>query len=182
MNTKNANPQAAVKKRLASYSIWYRVCLGIFATGTLLFLAALIGWFTGHTLDIFFGIDGLFLEMAMKNNYLIMYMNYWGVLVSLAMIAYGVYLFFICPTERETTFDRFRNYLIFCVLSVWSVPLFNALSDFVMVGSRIRSVLSYDIFDMGLDAIPSLVVTGVSIALLGVNIFLSDVPADADIE
>lgn len=180
MNAKSNTPTA--KKHLASYSIWYRVCLGIFATGTILFLAALIGWFTGHTLGLFFGIDGLFLELAMKNNYLVMYMNYWGILVAVAMIAYGAYLFFICPTERETTFDRFRNYMLFCILSVWSVPLFNALADFAMVGARIRSILSYDIFDLGMNAIPSIVVTVVCLGLLTANIFLSDVPANADIE
>ena len=84
------------KKPLASYSIWYRICLVLIGLIALINAVALVGWITGDTLSIFYGIDGLLLDTAMENNYLILYMNTFGIIACAAMIAYAAYTIYEC--------------------------------------------------------------------------------------
>lgn len=181
MNAKTDKPTIE-KKHLASYSIWYRICLGIFGLIGLINAVGLVGWLTGDTLDIFYGIDGLFLESAMKTPYLILWMNTFGVIACAIMVAYAAFTIYECITDKELTFDKMRDFMLFTMLSVWAVPLYHALADLVMTYAQIRSVLSFDIFDLGMDAIPMLISTGLCIVIMIVNIPLGDVPANAEIE
>lgn len=174
--------ETKIKKPLASYSIWYRVCLGIFALVALINLLGIVGWITGHTLEIFYGIDGLLHEVAMENNYLIMYMNYFGIIASVVMIALAIYNIRECVIDKEFTFDKIRGFMILTAVSIWSVPLYNAVADLALVASRMRSILSFDLFDLGMTAWPMLICTVLCIAVLVVNIFLGDVPANEEIE
>lgn len=170
------------KKPLASYSIWYRICLVLIGLIALINAVALVGWITGDTLSIFYGIDGLLLDTAMENNYLILYMNTFGIIACAAMIAYAAYTIYECVSDKEITFDKFRTYIIFTVLSIWSVPLYHALADLALTAAKIRSILSYDLFDMGMNGWPMVGATVLCIVLLVVNIIYGDVPANAEIE
>ena len=170
------------KKPRASYSIWYRICLVIIGLVALINAVALVGWITGDTLSIFYGIDGLLLETAMQNNYLILYMNIYGIIACAAMILYAAYTIYECVTDKEITFDKLRTYMIFTTLSIWSVPLYHAIADLAMTASKIRSILSFDLFDLGMNAWPMLGATVLCIAVLIVNIFYGEVPANAEIE
>lgn len=170
------------KKPLASYSIWYRVCLGIFALVALINLAGIVGWITGHTLELFYGIDGLLHDVAMENNYLIMYMNYFGIIASVIMIVYAIWNIRECIIDKEFTFDKIRDFMLFTALSIWAVPLYNAIADLALVASRSRSILSFDLFDLGMTAWPMLICTALCIVVLVLNIPLGDVPANAEIE
>lgn len=170
------------KKPLASYSIWYRICLVIIGLVALINAVALVGWITGDTLSIFYGIDGLLLETAMQNNYLILYMNIYGIIACAAMILYAAYTIYECVTDKEIAFDKLRTYMIFTTLSIWSVPLYHAIADLAMTASKIRSILSFDLFDLGMNAWPMLGATVLCIAVLIVNIFYGEVPANAEIE
>ena len=170
------------KKPLASYSIWYRICLVIIGLVALINAVALVGWITGDTLSIFYGIDGLLLETAMQNNYLILYMNIYGIIACAAMILYAAYTIYECVTDKEITFDKLRTYMIFTTLSIWSVPLYHAIADLAMTASKIRSILSFDLFDLGMNAWPMLGATVLCIAVLIVNIIYGEVPANAEIE
>ena len=170
------------KKPLAYYSIWYRICLVIIGLVALINAVALVGWITGDTLSIFYGIDGLLLETAMQNNYLILYMNIYGIIACAAMILYAAYTIYECVTDKEITFDKLRTYMIFTTLSIWSVPLYHAIADLAMTASKIRSILSFDLFDLGMNAWPMVGATVLCIAVLIVNIIYGEVPANAEIE
>lgn len=182
MNAKTDTPRTTQKKHLASYSIWYRVCLVIFGLIGLVNAVGLVGWITGDTLAIFYGIDGLFLENAMQTPYLILYMNVFGIIACLAMVVYSVLTIIGSITDKETTFDKLRDFMLMTALSVWAVPLYHAIADLAMTYMQIRSVLSFDIFDLGMNAWPMLISTVLCIVVLIVNIFLGDVPANAEIE
>ncbi len=170
------------KKPLASYSIWYRICLVIIGLIALVNAVALVGWITGDTLSIFYGIDGLLLETAMQNNYLILYMNIFGIIACALMILYAAYTIYECVNDKEITFDKLRTYMIFTILSIWSIPLYHAIADLALTAAKVRSILSYDLFDLGMNGWPMLVVTALCIVVLIVNIFYGDVPANAEIE
>ena len=170
------------KKPLASYSIWYRICLVIIGFIALVNAVALVGWITGDTLDIFYGIDGLLLETAMQNNYLILYMNVYGIIACAFMILYAVYTIYECVTNKEITFDKLRTYVLVTALSVWSVPLYHAIADLALTASKIRSILSFDLFDLGMNGWPMVAATALCIVVLVVNIIYGDVPANAEIE
>lgn len=170
------------KKPLASYSIWYRICLVIIGLIALVNAVALVGWITGDTLEVFYGIDGLLLDTAMQNNYLILYMNTFGIIACAAMILYAAYTIYECVTDKEITFDKLRTYIIFTVLSIWSVPLYHAIADLALTAAKIRSILSFDLFDLGMNGWPMVVATGLCIVVLIVNIIYGDVPANAEIE
>lgn len=182
MNAKTDKPRTIEKKHLASYSIWYRVCLAIIGLIGLVNAVGLVGWITGHTLDIFYGIDGLFLENAMKTPYLILYMNTFGVIACAAMVLYAAYTIYECVNDKEITFDKLRDFILMTALSIWAVPLYHAIADLAMTYAHVRSVLSFDIFDLGMNAWPMLISTVLCVAVLIVNIFLGDVPANAEIE
>lgn len=182
MNAKNDNPRTIEKKHLASYSIWYRFCLVIIGLIGLLNAVALVGWITGDTLKLFYGIDGLFLETAMGTPYLILYMNVFGIIACALMVAYTVYTIIECVNDKESTFDKLRSYIIMTVLSIWAVPLYHAIADLAMTAAHVRSILSFDIFDLGMNGWPMLVCTGLCIVVLIVNIFYGEVPANAEIE
>ena len=129
------------KKPLASYSIWYRICLVLIGLIALINAIALVGWITGDTLSIFYGIDGLLLDTAMENNYLILYMNTFGIIACAVMILYGAYTIYECVIDKEISFDKFRTYIIFTALSIWSIPLYHALADLALThGRRHRSL------------------------------------------
>ena len=170
------------KTPLASYSIWYRICLVIIGLIALVNAVALVGWITGDTLEVFYGIDGLLLDTAMQNNYLILYMNTFGIIACAAMILYAAYTIYECVTDKEITFDKLRTYIIFTVLSIWSVPLYHAIADLALTAAKIRSILSFDLFDLGMNGWPMVVATGLCIVVLIVNIIYGDVPANAEIE
>lgn len=170
------------KKPLASYSIWYRICLVIIGLVALVNAVALVGWITGDTLEIFYGIDGLLLETAMQNNYMILYMNVFGIIACAIMILYAVYTIHECVTDKEITFDKLRSYMIFTALSIWSVPLYHAIADLALTAAKIRSILSFDLFDLGMNGWPMVVATALCIVVLVLNIFYGDVPANAEIE
>lgn len=175
------------KKPLASYSIWYRICLVLIGLIALINAVALVGWITGDTLSIFYGIgraeeSKLLLETAMQNNYLILYMNTFGIIACAVMILYGAYTIYECVTDKEISFDKFRTYIIFTALSIWSVPLYHALADLALTAAKIRSILSYDLFDLGMNGWPMVGATVLCIVLLVVNIIYGDVPANAEIE
>ena len=182
MNGNEVNTQKSAKKRLASYSIWYRVVLGIMALTALCYALALVGWITGDTATIFFGIKGLFLEDAMKTPFLWLYINYYGIASSALLIGLAVYHIFASRTDKESSFLKIRV-LMGCVIgSVWALPLFHAIVDMAMVAMRIRTILSYDFFDFNMNFVPALIVTALAIVVLNVNGKLGEVPADAEIE
>ena len=170
------------KKPLASYSIWYRICLVLIGVIALINAVALVGWITGDTLSIFYGIDGLLLDTAMQNNYLILYMNIFGIIACAAMILYGAYTIKECVTDKEITFDKFRDYVIYTALSIWSIPLYHAIADLALTAAKIRSILSFDLFDLGMNGWPMVAATALCIVLLVVNTIYGDVPANAEIE
>jgi hypothetical protein len=72
--------------------------------------------------------------------------------------------------------------MIFTTLSIWSVPLYHAIADLAMTASKIRSILSFDLFDLGMNAWPMVGATVLCIAVLIVNIIYGEVPANAEIE
>jgi hypothetical protein len=170
------------KTPLASYSIWYRLCLVIMGLIAAVNAVALVGWITGDTLSIFYGIDGLLLDTAMQNNYLILYMNYFGIIACAIMILLAGYYIYESIGDKEFTFDRLRNYMIFTALSIWGVPLYHAIADLAMTAGKVRSILSFDLFDLGMNGWPMVACTGLVILVLVLNTIFGDVPANAEIE
>ena len=182
MNGNEVKTQKSEKPRLASYSIWYRVVLVIMGLTALCYVLALVGWFTGHTASIFFGIDGLFLEDAMKTPYLWLYINYFGVLVSALMIVLPIFHIYASKIDKESAFLKIRT-LMGCVIgSIWAIPLYHVITDMIFVTLRTRDPISYDIFDFGINIIPTLIVTLLGVVVIFINNKLGDVPADAEIQ
>ena len=118
----------------------------------------------------------------MQNNYLILYMNVYGIIACAFMILYAVYTIYECVTNKEITFDKLRTYVLVTALSVWSVPLYHAIADLALTASKIRSILSFDLFDLGMNGWPMVAATALCIVVLVVNIIYGDVPANAEIE
>ena len=182
MNGNEVKTPKSAKKPLASYSIWYRVVLGIMALCAVCYALALVGWITGHTATLFFGIDGLFLEDAMQTPFLWLYINYFGIAVSALMVILPVFQILACRLDKESAFLKIRTLMGGVICSVWFVPLFHVIVDMIMVAMRIRTTLSYDVFDLGISIVPSVIVTALAIVVMIVNGKLGDVPADAEIE
>ena len=182
MNANKVESQAAAKKHLASYSIWYRVGLGITALTAVYYLVLLVGWFTGHTLELYYGIDGLLHSIAVENPYIILYMNYFGMGVCVLMALYAGYNLYDARFDKEASFDKLRSLMIFNIVATWAVPLYNALADLVYVTLRIRAISSYDLFDLGMTAWPMIIVTALSVVVILVNGHLGVVPASEEIE
>lgn len=181
MNGKEMTQKKA-KAPLASYSIWYRVTLVIMVLTAVCYGVALVGWITSHTASLFFGIEGLFLEDAMQTPYLWLYLNYFGI-VSCALVAgLAVYYIFVSLSDKESAFLKIRSLMGLVIGSVWAVPLFHGIADLAATAMRVRTILSYDIFDLGMNFIPSLVVTALALVIIFINSKLGEVPADAEIE
>ena len=182
MNGNEVKTQKSAKKHLASYSIWYRVVLGIMALTAVCYVLALVGWFTGHTATLFFGIDGLFLEDVTQTPYLWLYLNYFGILVSAAVVVLSVWQALSCKYDKESAFLKIRTVMGCVIGSIWAIPLYHVIADMIVVAQRTRNPLSYDIFDFGINILPALIVTVLAVLVLFVNSKLGDVPADAEIE
>ena len=182
MNTNKANPHAAVKKHLASYSIWYRVCLAIMGLAALCYVLALVGWITGHTMSVFFAMNKQFVGMALESPYIILYMNYFGIALSAVMAVFCGLNVFLSMRDKESTFDHIRKLSGWIIMSVWAIPLYHAFADFAVTAMKIRKPTSFDIFDLGMSIWPMLAITVFGFAILLVNSKLGEVPADAEIE
>lgn len=182
MNGNEVKIQKGAKKKLASYSIWYRVVIALMVLTSVCYILALVGWFTGHTASLFFGVKGLFLEDVTKTPFLWLYMNYFGMLVSALMIVLPIYQIFVCISDKESAFLKIRTLMGAVIGSIWAVPLYHIIADMVVVARRTRDPLSYDVFDFGMNIIPALVITVLAVAVIFVNSKLGDVPADAEIE
>ena len=182
MNGNEVNTQKSAKKPLASYSIWYRVVLGIMALSALCYAVALVGWITGHTANLFYGIDGLFLEDAMQTPFLWLYINYFGMASCALMVILPIFQIVACRLDKESAFLKIRTLMGCAIASVWAVPLYHVIADMIVVAMRVRTTLSYDIFDFGMTFVPSLIVTALALVVMFVNGKLGEVPADAEIE
>ena len=182
MNGNEVTTKKSAKKHLASYSIWYRIVIGIMAFTAVCYVLALVGWITGHTASLFFGIDGMLLDDVTTTPYLWLYTNYFGMVVSALMIALPIYQVLSCRADKESAFLKIRTLMGAVIGSVWSIPLYHVIADMIVVSMRMRTPTSYDIFDFGMTVVPAVIVTVLALVVILVNGRLGDVPADAEIE
>lgn len=177
MNAKNS----AVRKPLPSYCVWYRAALVIVAVIVAFYLVLIAGWFTGHTLEYFYGVDGLLLEHAMETPDLILYMPTFGIICFAIMALLGVLTIVSARKEKEYSFDRVRQYMGLVIISFWTVPVYHAVADLALTAFEYRSLIGFDVFDMGLNIWPCLITTVVGFVILLVNGKLGEIPTGQEI-
>ena len=178
----NANAtKTPLRKPMPSYCVWYRVAIGILAVIVAFYLIGIVGWFTGHTLNLFYGLDGLFFEHAMETSDLILYMDTYGIICFAIMALLGLLTIYSARKEKEYAFDRVRQYMGLFIISFWTVPLYHAIADLALTAATVRSLVGFDVFDMGLNIWPSLIASLVGFGVLMVNGKLGEIPTGEEI-
>lgn len=157
-----------------SRKVWEKISFILIGVMIALQLAFAVTMFLGMGVTLLYGIDGIFLETALKCPDMLLYSHYStsGVCVLTAVLTALVMVRALKDNDKLTA--SLRSACIYTAVATWAFPVLNILTDMIVTsikvdGHQLRSSGAYDLFDMGITIVPALIISAVVLIILYVN-------------
>ena len=157
-----------------SRRVWEKISFVLIGLMIALQLAYAVTMAMGVGLTLMFGIEGPFLQSALICPDMILYSHYStaGVCAALAVVTAFMLVYAIKNNDKLAQALHIAS---FCqCIAVWTFPVLNILTDMVVTsikkdGAQLRPTNAYDLFDMGITLLPSVIITIVALVIIYVN-------------
>lgn len=174
MAKKNAEPtKHEIKKEkeilVPSVEKWTMVTFSILLLNLLWHLQMVAGWFNGATLIDQYGMEPILVEAMNRCPDLFFYSTYISAGICLVMLGIAVWMFIYYITDKIEGYIAL-NVAVGCAIgTAWTFPVVGFVADLFATAINLRDTSGLDVFQLGIDGWPLIVITGVCVAVLLIN-------------
>lgn len=156
--------------------VWSVITTLILVASLVWHIEAASGWLNGNTMVSQFGMDPVMAKAIAECPDILFYSTYIAFALSLALLVVTAVVLYRYLINKISGYVALIVTMIGTIASVWGFPLIHAFADLAAtpIGVKdtagiVRNTKLFDVFQLGIDGWPLLVITAVCCAVLVLN-------------
>lgn len=156
--------------------VWNVITTLILVATLVWHLEAVTGWLNGNTMVTQFGMDPVIAKAIAECPDILFYSTYIAFALSLALLVVTAVVLYRFLINKMSGYVALIITMVGSIVSAWGFPLIHAFADLAATPIKIKDTAGivrdthmFDVFQLGIEGWPLLVITAVCCAILWVN-------------
>ena len=149
--------------------IWNSFALLILVATACWHLIGVSGWMSGKALVDLYGVNEVLATAIGRDPSILFNATYYAMAVSVIMLGITLVMLYLFLFDERDAYDSLKIVLPCSIITTWSFPIIHAATDLAATAQNIRDTSGFDVFQLGIDMTPMVVITAVCIVLMWLN-------------
>lgn len=150
-------------------NIWDTIVTVILLTSAVWHLQHFIGWFTGDVLMELYHIENALAKAIVDCPYILFYATYIAAGFSGVFLIGILYFLYAMLTGKMDADEALTPTMLFNLSTIWLFPIIHAVADLTATTLKVRDTSGFDVFQLGIDMIPMVIISAVCCLILWVG-------------
>lgn len=132
-------------------------------------LIGVSGWMSGKALVDLYGVDEVLASAIGACPDILFNATYYAMALSVGMLILTVVMLYLFLFDERDAYDSLKIVLPCSIITTWAFPIIHAATDLAATAMNTRDTTGFDVFQLGIDMTPMLVITAVCLVLMWLN-------------
>lgn len=173
MKKQNKTTQKPIKKFKKVYvpekQLWGAVTIVLLLMTLFWHIQNTVGWLNGTIMTDLYGIDANLANAISQCPDILFYTTHITLAISLVMLGVTGWVLYRYVVEEMDSHKALNITAICAMVTVWIFPITHAFADLTATAMVVRDTSGFDVFQLGIDAGPMVVISAVCAVVLWVN-------------